>query len=94
MKPAIGGGLPLNRFEILAAGRFGFQADMMAIASLWQPASEANHNVRALLASTEEVVARTKTFCRWWQLWRPEARAGWTTLGRFKVSRFHVIMHG
>ena len=58
---------------------------MNAINSLWQPASEANYNVRALLGSTEEVVARTKTFCRWWQLWRPEARAGWTTLGRFKV---------
>ena len=68
-----------------AAGRFGFQKDMNAINSLWHPASEANHNVRALLGSTEEVVARTKTFCRWFQLWRSEARHGWTILGRFKV---------
>ena len=68
-----------------AAGRFGFQKDMNAIASLWRPESEANHNVRALLESTEEVVARTKTFCRWWQLWRPDVRIGWVTLGRFKA---------
>ncbi len=58
---------------------------MNAINSLWHPASEANHNVRALLGSTEEVVERTKTFCRWFQLWRAEARHGWTILGRFKV---------
>ncbi len=68
-----------------AAGRFGFQKDMNAINSLWHPASEANYNVRALLGSTEEVVERTKTFCRWFQLWRAEARHGWTILGRFKV---------
>ena len=68
-----------------AAGRFGFQKDMGAIASLWRPESEANHNVRALLESTEEVVARTKTFMRWWQLWRPDVVAGWVTLGRFKA---------
>ena len=58
---------------------------MNAINSLWHPASEANHNVRALLGSTEEVVERTKTFCRWFQLWRAEARHGWTILGRFKA---------
>lgn len=68
-----------------AAGRFGFQKDMGAIASLGRPESEANYNVRALLESTEEVVARTKTFMRWWQLHRADVRAGWTTLGRFKV---------
>lgn len=68
-----------------AAGRFGFQKDMNAINSLWHPASEANHNVRALLGSTEEVVARTKTFCRWFQLWRADPRHGWTILGRFKA---------
>ena len=67
------------------AGRFGFQKDMGAIASLWRPQSEAGHNVRALLESTEEVVARTKTFMRWWQLWRPDVLAGWVTLGRFKA---------
>ena len=93
MESANGGGLTLTSFEALAAGRYGFQADMKAIASLWQPGSEANHNVRALLASTEEVVARTKTFCRWWQLWRPEARAGWTTLGRFKVGQLYLCAH-
>ena len=76
-----------------AAGRFGFQKDMNAINSLWHPASEANHNVRALLGSTEEVVARTKTFCRWFQLWRAEARHGWTILGRFKVRTLRRSAH-
>ena len=74
-----------------AAGRFGFQKDMNAIASLYNPASEANHNVRALLGSTEEVVERTKTFCRWFQLWRAEARHGWTILGRFKVRPLRCL---
>lgn len=37
----------------------------------------------------DPLLARTKTFCRWGQLWRPEARASWTTLGRFKVWQQH-----
>ena len=82
---AQGPGEACNLTGHFATGRFGFQKDMGAIASLWRPESEANHNVRALLESTEEVVARTKTFMRWWQLWRPDVVAGWVTLGRFKA---------
>ena len=37
----------------------------------------------------DPLLARTKTFCRWWQLWRPEARAGWTALDCFKVWQQH-----
>ncbi|CAK0744791.1 hypothetical protein CVIRNUC_001574 [Coccomyxa viridis] len=83
----------LLRESMDVIGRFGFQKDMGAIASLWRPESEANHNVRALLESTEEVVARTKTFMRWWQLWRPDVVAGWVTLGRFKNIIRDLLEH-
>ena len=68
------------------AGRFGFQRDMRAISSLWEPESEDNLNVRALLDSTAEVVDRAKIYARWWRLWRADVRAGWVAFGRYKVS--------
>ena len=68
------------------AGRFGFQRDMRAISSLWEPESEDNLNVRALLESTAEVVDRAKIYARWWRLWRADVRAGWVAFGRYKAS--------
>ena len=59
---------------------------MRAIASLWEPESEDNLNVRALLDSTAEVVDRAKIYARWWRLWRADVRAGWVAFGRYKVS--------
>ncbi len=58
---------------------------MHAISSLWQPDSEHNLNVRALLDSTAEVVDRAKIYARWWRLWRSDVRAGWVAFGRYKV---------
>ena len=58
---------------------------MHAISSLWQPESEDNLNVRALLDSTAEVVDRAKIYARWWRLWRADVRAGWVAFGRYKV---------
>ncbi len=59
---------------------------MHAISSLWQPDSEDNLNVRALLDSTGEVVDRAKIYARWWRLWRADVRAGWVAFGRYKVD--------
>ena len=59
---------------------------MRAISSLWEPESEDNLNVRALLDSTAEVVDRAKIYARWWRLWRADVRAGWIAFGRYKVS--------
>lgn len=58
---------------------------MHAIGSLWQPDSEDNRNVRALLDSTLEVVQRAQIYARWWRLWRTDVRAGWVAFGRYKV---------
>ena len=72
------------------AGRFGFQRDMRAISSLWQPESEDNLNVRALLDSTAEVVDRAKIYARWWRLWRADVRSGWVAFGRYKARHHHT----
>ena len=58
---------------------------MHAIGSLWEPDSEDNRNVRALLDSTLEVVQRAQIYARWWRLWRADVRAGWVAFGRYKV---------
>lgn len=71
---------------LLDAGRFGFQKEMHALSSLKQPNAEENHNVQALLNSTQEIEDRYKIIWRWWRVWRPDVRAGWVVLGRFKVT--------
>ncbi len=68
------------------AGRFGFQKEMNALKSLKMPNAEENHNVQALLNSTQEIEDRYKIFWRWWRVWRADVRAGWVVLGRFKVT--------
>lgn len=72
-------------FAHKCAGHFGFQRDMRAIDSLWEPGSEDNCNVRALLDSTAEVVQRARVYACWWHLWRADVRAGWVAFGRYKV---------
>ena len=71
---------------LLDAGRFGFQKEMNALSSLKQPNAEENHNVQALLNSTQEIEDRYKIIWRWWRVWRPDVQAGWVVLGRFKVT--------
>ena len=58
---------------------------MNALKSLKMPNAEENHNVQALLNSTQEIEDRYKIFWRWWRVWRADVRAGWVVLGRFKV---------
>lgn len=74
------------------AGRFGFQKEMNALKSLKMPNAEENHNVQALLNSTQEIEDRYKIFWRWWRVWRADVRAGWVVLGRFKVTQAPLIM--
>ena len=71
------------------AGLFGFNMDMHALSSLYEPGSEDNLNVRSLLDSTAEICDRGRLYARWWRLWRADARAGWAAFGRFKVSDMH-----
>ena len=75
-----------SNHALLDAGRFGFQKEMNALSSLKQPNAEENHNVQALLNSTQEIEDRYKIIWRWWRVWRPDVRAGWVVLGRFKVT--------
>lgn len=59
---------------------------MNALSSLRTPNAEENHNVQSLLNSTQEIEDRYKIIWRWWRVWRPDVRAGWVVLGRFKVT--------
>ena len=70
----------------LPAGRFGFQKDMNALKSLRTPHAEENMDAVSLLNATQEIVDRFKIVWRWWRVWREDVRAGWVTIGRFKVS--------
>ena len=67
------------------AGRFGFQKDMNALRSLRSPHAEENMDAVSLLNATQEIGDRCKIVWRWWRGWRPDVRAGWITIGRFKV---------
>ena len=69
----------------LRAGRFGFQKDMNALKSLRTPHAEENMDAVSLLNATQEIVDRFKIVWRWWRVWREDVRAGWVTIGRFKV---------
>jgi hypothetical protein len=81
---------------MIRAGRFGFQREMNALASLKDPSSEEGQNVAALLGSTHEIELRIQQINRWWRLWRADVRAGWLTLARFRVGalRWLACMHG
>lgn len=63
---------------------------MNALSSLRTPNAEENHNVQSLLNSTQEIEDRYKIIWRWWRVWRPDVRAGWVVLGRFKVTHLPV----
>ena len=69
----------------MPAGRFGFQKDMNALKSLRTPHAEENMDAVSLLNATQEIVDRFKIVWRWWRVWREDVRAGWVTIGRFKV---------
>ena len=86
--------VPSARSEssVCHAGRFGFQKEMNALKSLKMPNAEENHNVQALLNSTQEIEDRYKIFWRWWRVWRADVRAGWVVLGRFKVIQAPLTM--
>ena len=64
---------------------------MNALSSLRTPNAEENHNVQSLLNSTQEIEDRYKIIWRWWRVWRPDVRAGWVVLGRFKVTHLPII---
>ena len=76
----------LTLLPALRAGRFGFQKDMNALKSLRTPHAEENMDAVSLLNATQEIVDRFKIVWRWWRVWREDVRAGWVTIGRFKVG--------
>ncbi len=65
---------------------------MNALSSLRTPNAEENHNVQSLLNSTQEIEDRYKIIWRWWRVWRPDVRAGWVVLGRFKVTHLPFFL--
>ncbi|CAL5224557.1 g7259 [Coccomyxa viridis] len=83
----------LLRESMDVIGRFGFQKEMNALKSLKMPNAEENHNVQALLNSTQEIEDRYKIFWRWWRVWRADVRAGWVVLGRFKNIVRGLLTH-
>lgn len=68
------------------AGRFGFQKEMNALSSLQTGNAAEAEAVTSLLRSTHEIERRIQELYRWWRLWLPDVREGWSLLARWRVS--------